>query len=111
MAGAPGFEPGNGGTKNRCLTAWLRPKASQAGRPYTSVVEKHNRAEVGKRPTEDRAVKRRYAVECPACRRRFHIADFVGLARDSPPSYSPSSLTITRALRPREIFDAAAVGT
>ena len=25
LAGAPGFEPGNGGTKNRCLTAWLRP--------------------------------------------------------------------------------------
>ncbi len=28
MAGAPGFEPGNGGTKNRCLTAWRRPNAS-----------------------------------------------------------------------------------
>ena len=28
MAGAPGFEPGNGGTKNRCLTAWLRPNRS-----------------------------------------------------------------------------------
>src|SRR5215213_9356605 len=26
MAGAPGFEPGNGGTKNRCLTTWRRPK-------------------------------------------------------------------------------------
>ena len=25
MAGAPGFEPGNAGTKNRCLTAWRRP--------------------------------------------------------------------------------------
>lgn len=25
MAGAPGFEPGYGGTKNRCLTAWRRP--------------------------------------------------------------------------------------
>lgn len=25
LAGAPGFEPGNGGTKNRCLTAWLHP--------------------------------------------------------------------------------------
>ena len=25
MVGAPGFEPGNGGTKNRCLTAWRRP--------------------------------------------------------------------------------------
>ena len=25
MAGALGFEPRNGGTKNRCLTTWLRP--------------------------------------------------------------------------------------
>ena len=25
MAGAPGFEPGNVGTKNRCLTTWRRP--------------------------------------------------------------------------------------
>jgi hypothetical protein len=25
LAGAPGFEPGNAGTKNRCLTAWRRP--------------------------------------------------------------------------------------
>lgn len=27
VAGAPGFEPGNAGTKNRCLTAWRRPIA------------------------------------------------------------------------------------
>ena len=26
MAGAVGFEPTDGGTKNRCLTTWLRPK-------------------------------------------------------------------------------------
>src|SRR5215471_14320789 len=25
LAGAPGIEPGNGGIKIRCLTAWLRP--------------------------------------------------------------------------------------
>jgi len=25
LAGAPGFEPGNVGTKNRCLTTWRRP--------------------------------------------------------------------------------------
>ncbi len=25
MAGAGGFEPPRAGTKNRCLTAWLRP--------------------------------------------------------------------------------------
>jgi hypothetical protein len=28
MAGAPGFEPGNGGIKIRCLTTWLRPNAA-----------------------------------------------------------------------------------
>ncbi len=27
LAGAPGFEPGNVGTKNRCLTAWRRPNS------------------------------------------------------------------------------------
>ena len=25
MAGIPGFEPGNAGIKNRCLTAWRYP--------------------------------------------------------------------------------------
>jgi hypothetical protein len=30
LAGAPGFEPGNGGIKIRCLTTWLRPNI---GRP------------------------------------------------------------------------------
>src|SRR5260370_645397 len=30
LAGAPGFEPGNGGIKIRCLTTWLRPKALRA---------------------------------------------------------------------------------
>lgn len=28
MAGAGGFEPPHGGTKNRCLTAWRRPNAA-----------------------------------------------------------------------------------
>ncbi len=28
LAGAPGFEPGNGGIKIRCLTTWLRPNGS-----------------------------------------------------------------------------------
>lgn len=34
MAGAPGFEPGDGGTKNRCLTAWLRPKTNHEKIPW-----------------------------------------------------------------------------
>ncbi len=29
LAGVPGFEPGNAGTKNRCLTAWLYPKKTR----------------------------------------------------------------------------------
>ena len=36
VAGAPGFEPGNGGIKIRCLTTWLRPKTrwiTAVGRP------------------------------------------------------------------------------
>src|SRR6185436_626688 len=31
LAGAPGFEPGNGGIKIRCLTTWLRPIATRVG--------------------------------------------------------------------------------
>ncbi len=27
LAGAPGFEPGNADTKNRCLTTWRRPNS------------------------------------------------------------------------------------
>ena len=30
LAGAPGFEPGNGGIKIRCLTTWRRPNAVAA---------------------------------------------------------------------------------
>ena len=30
MAGVLGFEPRNGGTKNRCLTAWRHPNAEAA---------------------------------------------------------------------------------
>ena len=29
MAGVAGFEPAHGGTKNRCLTAWLHPNDEQ----------------------------------------------------------------------------------
>ncbi len=33
LAGAPGFEPGNGGIKIRCLTTWLRPTGPSRGGP------------------------------------------------------------------------------
>ena len=29
MAGVPGFEPGNAGIKNRCLTAWRYPNTAE----------------------------------------------------------------------------------
>ena len=34
LAGAPGFEPGNGGIKIRCLTTWLRPIGPTRGGPH-----------------------------------------------------------------------------
>ena len=34
VAGAPGFEPGNGGTKSRCLTTWRRPIGGSAERRF-----------------------------------------------------------------------------
>ena len=33
LAGAPGFEPGNGGIKIRCLTTWLRPNRCRRAAP------------------------------------------------------------------------------
>ena len=40
MAGEPGFEPGNGGIKTRCLTTWRLPNAETvlSGAHYTRVV-------------------------------------------------------------------------
>ena len=32
LAGAAGFEPANGGTKSRCLTAWRRPNAERGNK-------------------------------------------------------------------------------
>src|SRR5207244_2113960 len=43
LAGAPGFEPGNVGTKNRCLTTWRRPNSragARCARPYRTRREK-----------------------------------------------------------------------
>ena len=34
MAGVPGFEPGNAGIKNRCLTAWRYPNTVAVTRKY-----------------------------------------------------------------------------
>jgi hypothetical protein len=32
VAGVPGFEPGNGGIKTRCLTTWRHPNLKPIGR-------------------------------------------------------------------------------
>src|SRR5690242_10207603 len=54
LAGAPGFEPGNGGIKIRCLTTWLRP--TRTGATLTRAAGARNdarrasRARCGKRP-------------------------------------------------------------
>src|SRR5262249_32759078 len=42
LAGAPGFEPGNGGIKIRCLTTWLRPKRT-SGKLTGMVLFSNNR--------------------------------------------------------------------
>lgn len=39
LAGVPGFEPGNDGTKNRCLTTWLHPNKG----PDKSIVRMRGR--------------------------------------------------------------------
>ena len=36
LAGAPGFEPGNGGIKIRCLTTWLRPNGPVVAKSHAS---------------------------------------------------------------------------
>ena len=41
VAGAEGFEPPYGGTKTRCLTAWLRPNET-ACRTQNTVKESKN---------------------------------------------------------------------
>ena len=49
LAGAPGFEPGNGGIKIRCLTTWLRPtrastpRDSQGGATISAKARSRNR--------------------------------------------------------------------
>ncbi|CRH28609.1 Uncharacterized protein {ECO:0000313/EMBL:ABJ00072.1} [Pantoea ananatis] len=37
MAGIPGFEPGNAGIKNRCLTAWRYPIRPLAAARYIEI--------------------------------------------------------------------------
>jgi hypothetical protein len=47
LAGAAGFEPAHGGTKSRCLTAWLRPNRGRTlvpgratGKPLLALIGK-----------------------------------------------------------------------
>ena len=43
LAGAQGFEPRNGGTKNRCLTTWRRPSSGRGGELDNSRPESNSR--------------------------------------------------------------------
>ena len=55
LAGAPGFEPGDGGTKNRCLTAWRRPITAEARNswvPYGWEGGQHNEAAKSLQPLD-----------------------------------------------------------
>src|SRR4051812_9011984 len=52
LAGAPGFEPGDGGIKIRCLTTWLRPIAAALardliGKQAFSMIPRRARANAG----------------------------------------------------------------
>src|SRR6185437_14731399 len=51
LAGAPGFEPGNGGIKIRCLTSWLRPIAGP-----TANANRHAAKEAGLRQIAARRI-------------------------------------------------------
>jgi hypothetical protein len=44
IAGAGGFEPPRGGSKGRCLTAWLRPKSQTQNITLFSLIFNHFRA-------------------------------------------------------------------
>ncbi len=72
LAGAPGFEPGDGGIKIRCLTTWLRPipaaGISSPGDPHAHI------ATVGqqqwrRRPTPTRNAAVPASLECLVVRR------------------------------------------
>ena len=39
VAGAEGFEPSHGGTKNRCLTAWRRPNSFRGKRRHATLTD------------------------------------------------------------------------
>jgi hypothetical protein len=52
MAGAPGFEPGNGGIKIRCLTTWLRPKSYRKAASKRFRLRRRDHSGVG--PTNQR---------------------------------------------------------
>jgi hypothetical protein len=78
VAGAPGFEPGNGGIKIRCLTTWLRPKCAK--RPDHTGVAGRNQMPRGQRlvrhsrpggsttegPSASPIRHDDYSCECPA---------------------------------------------
>jgi hypothetical protein len=60
LAGAPGFEPGDGGIKIRCLTTWLRPNdfgiLREARGPYRRA-ESQATLRIAQRPARLRSLR------------------------------------------------------
>ena len=63
LAGAPGFEPGNGGIKIRCLTTWLRPIRRRKRRRARTIAAR--RVAINGRPIDDTPMASRSTIEGP----------------------------------------------
>src|SRR5690242_15767222 len=81
MAGAPGFEPGNGGIKIRCLTTWLRPTRTRA--TLTAMAESRN----GAPPSPERRPRPAPFPE------GYGLSRFARANRCRPPAIAPQGAT------------------
>lgn len=84
LAGALGFEPRDGGTKNRCLTTWRRPNAGRSGELGNSRAE------------SNRSEKPCFAAVCADSGRaeRAVLPTFSAVARLSESRYRPRSVGV-----------------
>jgi hypothetical protein len=83
LAGAGGFEPPHGGIKIRCLTAWLRPKLSVAGRSRDSLLGPPGVA--GNNRHGSRRAKIRLAATGASLSLQVHAHSYVGASPDWQP--------------------------
>jgi hypothetical protein len=125
VVGAPGFEPGNGGTKNRCLTAWRRPSRviafTRVARPQRApgtppgVGSASARIDQQQRRRRGSARRRRQHLPDAAASGRARRPTQTGTSAPSPapprpaaPHASPAPQPVQRAQRRRRIRAAAA---